>query len=107
MPLKLVERRGCDSGHLRGSVRGVIVDESTKVDDREQAEAIRAKREWEIVNRQIGGSRATATFLEAAVSYMENGGEARFVKPLFEHFKTTARFDGTKENPKWLESATI
>jgi hypothetical protein len=25
----------------------------------------------------------------------------------FEQFKTTARFDGTTQNPKWLESATI
>src|ERR1700733_9122306 len=48
MPLKLVERRGCDSGHLRGSVRGVIVDESTKVTDKVLAESMRVKREWEI-----------------------------------------------------------
>jgi hypothetical protein len=48
MALKLVERRGCDSGHLRGSVRGVIVDESTKVTDKVLAESMRVKREWEI-----------------------------------------------------------
>ena len=48
MPLKLVERRGCDSGHLRGSVRGVIVDEGTKVTDKVLAESMRVKREWEI-----------------------------------------------------------
>jgi integrase len=89
MPLKLVKRHSSPLWYLRGSVRGVVVDESTKVNDREQAEAIRAKREWEIVNRQIGGSRATATFLEAAVSYMESGGEARFVKPLIDYFKAT------------------
>jgi integrase len=65
------------------------VDESTNVTDKEQAEAIRAKREWEIITRQIGGTRATATFLEAAVSYMENGGEARFLEPLINHFKAT------------------
>ena len=89
MPLKLVKRHGSPFWYLRGSVRGVAVDESTKVADREQAEAFRAKREWEIVNRQIGGNRAVATFLEAAVSYIENGGEARFVKPLVDYFKTT------------------
>jgi hypothetical protein len=44
------------------------VDESTKVADKALAEAIRAKREWEIVTLQIGGNRAVATFLEAAVS---------------------------------------
>ena len=25
----------------------------------------------------------------------------------FEHFKTTGRFDGTAQNPKWLEKAEI
>ena len=89
MPLKLVKRHGSPCWYLRGSVRGVAVDESTKTPDREQAEALRAKREWEIVNRQIGGNRAVATFLEAAVSYLENGGEARYVKALIDHFKTT------------------
>jgi integrase len=89
MPLKLVNRHGSPFWYLRGSVRGVHVDESAKTADREQAEAIKAKREWEIVNRQLGGSRTVATFLEAAVSYMENGGEARFVRPLLNHFAAT------------------
>ena len=89
MPLKLVKRHGSDSWYIRGTVRGVIVDESTKVADKALAEAVRAKREWEIVTRQIGGNRAVATFLEAAVSYLENGGEARYVKPLIDYFKTT------------------
>ena len=89
MPLKLVKRHGSDRWYIRGTVRGVIVDESTKVADKALAEAVRAKREWEIVTRQIGGNRAVATFLEAAVSYLENGGEARYVKPLIDYFKTT------------------
>lgn len=89
MSLKLTKRHGSLSWYIRGTVRGVTVDESTKVADREQAEAIRSKREWEIVTRQIGGSRAVATFVEAAVSYLENGGEARFVKPVLDHFKAT------------------
>jgi hypothetical protein len=41
------------------------------------------------ITRQIGGNRAVATFLKAAVSYYENGGEARFVKPQLDCFKTT------------------
>ena len=68
MPLKLVKRHGSPFWYLRGTVRGVDVDESTKVADREQAEAFEAKREWEIVNRQLGGGHAVATFLEATVS---------------------------------------
>ena len=62
------------------------MDESTKIADKALAEAVRAKREWEIVTRQIGGNRAVATFLEAAVSYLETGGEARYhdVDPVFQ-----------------------
>jgi integrase len=89
MPLKLLKRHGSDSWYIRGTVRGVVVDESTKVTDKALAEAIRVKREWEIVTRQIGRNRAVATFLEAAVSYRENGGERRYVEPLVDHFKTT------------------
>ncbi|MGO9768550.1 MAG: tyrosine-type recombinase/integrase [Roseiarcus sp.] len=89
MPLKISRRHGTLVWYIRGTVRGVTVDESTKVTDKEQAEAIRAKREWEIITRQIGGAKSVATFLEAAVSYMENGGEARYLKPLIDHFKST------------------
>jgi hypothetical protein len=38
MPIKLAKRHSSPFWYLRGTVRGVIVDESTKVDDREQAE---------------------------------------------------------------------
>jgi integrase len=88
MPLKLAKRHGSPFWYIRGTVRGVAVDESTKVADRRQAEAFRAKREVEIVNRQISGAKASATFLEAAVSYMETGGERRFLEPLINYFGT-------------------
>src|SRR5271166_2464165 len=80
MPLRIVKRHGSPFWYIRGTVRGVSVDESTGIANREQAEAFRAKREWAIVAREIGGDRAVATFLEAAVSYMEGGGERRFIK---------------------------
>lgn len=86
MPLKVIKRHGSPFWYLRGTVRGEIVDESTKVTDRGQAEALRIRREGEIFSRQIGGGRSVATFLEASVSYMENGGERRFLKPLMQHF---------------------
>ena len=44
---------------------------------REAAEAIRSKREWEITQGSIVGKRRVATFLEAAVSYLESGGDQR------------------------------
>jgi hypothetical protein len=93
MPLQIVRRHGSPFWYLRGSVRGQPVDESTKTNNKEQAEAIKAKREWEIVNRQISGNRSSSTFLEAAVGYMEAGGEARFVQPLLDHFKSSLLSD--------------
>jgi integrase len=90
MSLKLVKRHGSDSWYIRGTVRGVAVDESTKIVDKALAEAVRAKREWEIVTRQIGGTRAVATFLEAAVSYLETDRRRSTLREaLIDYLKTT------------------
>lgn len=89
MPLRLVSgRHGSPFYYIRGTVRGVAVDESTGTADREAAEAIRARREWEITQGTVFGRRATATFLAAAVSYMEAGGSRRFMDPILAHFGT-------------------
>jgi integrase len=42
-----------------------------------------------LIQRSIHGTKATATFLEAAVGYLESGGERRFMKRLIDHFGTT------------------
>ncbi len=86
--IKLVRRHGSPRWYLRGTVRGVTVDESTGVADRKIAEEIRAKREWQLLQQSIHGAKATATFLEAAVAYMEGGGERRYLKRLIGHFGT-------------------
>ena len=82
MPLRLVKRHGSPHWYIRGTVRGSAVDESTGLTDREAAEAARAKREWQLQQGSVFGPRAVATFLEAAVSYMEAGGETRFMEPI-------------------------
>ena len=82
--LKLTKRG--EVWYLRGTVRGVPVYESTKTTDREYAEALRIRREGELLDRSIHGASATATFVEAAVGYMENGGERRYLGTLIEHF---------------------
>jgi len=84
MPLKLVARHGSPNWYMRGTVRGISVDESTGTSERNAAEAIRARREWEILQASVFGRKTTTTFLEAAVSYMEAGGERKFLKPLLE-----------------------
>jgi integrase len=90
MPLKLYRKRGSPNWYIRGTVRGITVDESSRVAERSAAEAIRARREWECLQASVFGRKATATFLEAAVAYMEAGGERRFLAPLIKHFGTQA-----------------
>jgi integrase len=87
--LKLVRRAKSPNWIIRGTVRGIRLEESTGIDDRTTAEEIRAKREAEILAESVYGRRATATFAQAALSYMENGGEPRFLNPVIRHFGTT------------------
>ncbi len=89
MPLKLVRHlRRSPCWYIRGTVRGIRVFESSGTDDRQAADALRIKRESDLLDRSIFGPGATVTFLEAAVSYLEAGGERRMVQPLVDHFKT-------------------
>jgi len=79
MSLSLYRRKGRKNYYLRGTVRGEAIFETTDTDSKEHAEAIRIKRETELLDRHVFGAKKTATFLEAAVSYLESGGEARFL----------------------------
>lgn len=91
MSLKLVRaRKGGDTWYIRGTIRGRRIEESTGTDDRRRAEELRARREGELLDEAIHGRAATATFAHAALSYLEQGGERRFVAPLLRHFGTTA-----------------
>src|SRR5882757_7903720 len=89
MPLKLVRRPKSPYWIIRGTLRGIRVEESTGTDNKQAAEEIRAKRESEILAESIYGRRATATFASAALSYLENGGSKRFLEPIIRHFGTT------------------
>lgn len=84
MPLKL-HRRG-RIWHIRGTIAGQRVRESTGLDDRKAAEAFRARREHELTMRRALGPAATRSFAEAVVAYIEAGGEARFLGPIVAHF---------------------
>jgi integrase len=90
MPLKLVQgRHGSPFWYIRGSIRGRRVDESTGVSDRASAEDILIKRSAEILHRSIHGDSASRTFAEAALSYMNAGGERAHMAPLLKHFGKT------------------
>ncbi len=93
MPLRLRKRKGSPHYYLRGTIRGVAVDESTGTDSKPAADAIRIKREAGILNRSIHGAASQTGFLEAAVGYLENGGERRFMIPLLDHFGATRLSD--------------
>lgn len=56
---------------LRGTIRGVSVDETTGVESRELAEAIRIKREGQLLDESVFGPKRSRRFSEAAVSYVE------------------------------------
>jgi integrase len=89
VPLKLVKRPKTPNWIIRGTLRGIRVEESTGTGDRRVAEEIRAKREAEILAESVYGRRATATFAHAARSYLEHGGSIRFAAPVIEYLGTT------------------
>lgn len=88
MPLKLVRSRKDEDGpwYVRGTVRGRRIEESTGTREKRRAEEFRARREAELLDEAIHGRAAVATFAHAAASYLEFGGEARFMTPLIRHF---------------------
>src|SRR5262245_42897422 len=89
MSLKLVKRPKSPNWIIRGTVRRIRVEESTGTDDKRRADEIRAKREAELFAQSVYGRRAIATFAEAALSYLEQGGSRRFLEPVIRHFGTT------------------
>lgn len=89
MPLKLEQRDGSPNYYLRGTLRGVRVRESCGTHDKETAEAIKTRREWEILQGSVFGHKASGTFLAGVALYLENGGEKRFLQPLIDHFGST------------------
>jgi integrase len=90
MSLRLVRRPKSPHWIVRGTLRGIRVEESSGTDNKKAAEEIRAKREAEILTESIYGRRATATFAEAALSYLENGGNRRFLNKAVQHFGITS-----------------
>jgi integrase len=84
MPLKLTKRGTIY--HLTGSIAGQRIRESTGLDNRRAADAYRLRRETEITERHAHGYSTTLTFAEAALTYLQAGGEARFLGPVLDYF---------------------
>lgn len=88
MPLKLEKRHKSPNWYIRGTVAGIRIEESTRTSDRKRAEYLKAKRENELLDQHTFGKAKTITFAEAALAYMQAGGEKRFVTPLLDYFGT-------------------
>jgi integrase len=98
MPLKLIAPRQGKSPNwtIRGTYIGVRVDQTTGTPDERFAKKILAKIRDEI-ERGAFAKPTGPTFVMAAIKYLENGGEKRFVSRLAEHFGNLplARIDQT------------
>src|SRR6185437_13510456 len=88
MPYRLIEPKAgrWANYRVRGTQNGLYIDRSTGVTTRR--DAIRILNEWkaEAQRQAIAGPRKRTTFAEAAIAYMEAGGEKRFLAPLLKHF---------------------
>lgn len=86
MPLEVWKKPGRESLYIRGTINGRRYSEGTGTTDPKIADAYRVKREHEIHQEAIHGKPATATFAQAALHYLEQGGDTRFMKPVLLHF---------------------
>src|SRR5215471_13196746 len=92
MPLYLrAPRKATHSYEIRGTYLGVAVERSTGTRKRSVAltklgELERAIEAGDYPPRQVSADPREPTFLSAAVSYMQQGGERRYVGPLLRHF---------------------
>jgi integrase len=92
MPYKIIPPKAGRWSHfrVRGTEFGIYTDKSTGASDRKTAQRILIEWRAEAQRQAINGVRPhKTTFAEAAISYMEAGGERRFLAPLLTHFGNT------------------
>ena len=73
--------------HVSGTVAGDRIRKSLGTRDEKTALQLKADYETKLWKRHQLGEEAVRTFEEAAISYMKNGGEARFLPKILKHFK--------------------
>ena len=73
--------------YAAGTVAGKRIRKSLETRDRGVAEELRAQYEARLWKSHTYGEEAVRTFEEAALSYMQQGGEGRFLAPIIKHFK--------------------
>ena len=87
MPLKLIPPREGRSAswRVRGTYLGIYLDRSAGTPEKAVAQRVLGKWKAEIERGQLSGRREL-TFAAAASSYLDAGGEARFLGPLTRYF---------------------
>lgn len=70
-----------------GSLAGKRIRKSLGTRDEARATELKAAYEAKLWQRNTYGEEAVRTFEEAALSYLEHGGEGRFLPKLIRHFK--------------------
>lgn len=82
----------CKNGiwHVAGTVAGNRVRRSLGTRDEARAKELAALFEATLWKRHSYGDAAVRTFEEAALSYLKQGGEATYLKPILRHFKNRA-----------------
>jgi len=89
MPLK---KKKATNGvfYATGTIGGHRIRQSLGTRDQQQAEEARAQLEARLWNEHVYGAEAVATFEDAALSYLQDGHEGRFIAPLLRHFRGRA-----------------
>lgn len=86
--LKLENKNGI--WHVTGTVAGQRVRKSLSTRDKATAEELKAQYEAKLWKRHTYGEEAVRTFEEAALNYLEQGGEGRFLPKVLKFFKGRA-----------------
>lgn len=93
MALRLHQRGS--TWHAAGTVAGRRVRQSLGTGERKIAEIAAAELEARLIRESIFGPGTQVSFEEAALAYMQAGGESRFLAPLLIHFRGV-RLDSIK-----------
>ncbi|MEM6681838.1 MAG: tyrosine-type recombinase/integrase [Pseudomonadota bacterium] len=97
MPAHLKRRHGGKIWYVTGSVtvwkdgepHRIPLDKSTGTSDQEEADAIKDQIVAKIKRQTITGKEASSLFGELVVSYLEDGGDARFLEKPMDYYEFT------------------
>lgn len=87
MPLKIARRNKTSYWYITGTLPGgKRIRESLRTSRKERAKELFAVRSAELHKEATSGASNTCTFAEAVVTYLQDGGESRFLKPILDEW---------------------